>query len=128
MPINLFSLYPRPPTPRNLLEGDCTFVTLMFNQMTFLKDGPHLDATREFPPLCFYDRAHRLTLNHIRDNPAQRTLTSAGFVDSTGMTVELCVNVCNNIQKNYAGVENSEDCCKCTSRLCLQDVLQFRGC
>ncbi len=48
------SLYPRPPPHRNLIEGDFTFVTLSFNNaMRFLKAGPHLDATRRFPPLCF---------------------------------------------------------------------------
>ncbi len=62
------SLYPRPPPPRklNLLEGDFTFVTLSFNNaMYFLKSGPQSDATRGFPLLCFYDRAHRLTLTVI---------------------------------------------------------------
>ncbi|KAI9449322.1 WSC domain-containing protein [Lactarius psammicola] len=102
-----------PPTPCNLLERDSTFVTLPFNNaMCFLKDGPHLDATRRFPLLCVYGMAHWLTLNRIRDNPAQRTLTSAGFTDSTGMTVDFCANICNGRKNIYAGVENGEDCCK----------------
>ncbi len=51
------SLYLRPPPPPNLIEGDFTFVTLSFNNaMRFLKGGPHSDATREIPTLCFYNR------------------------------------------------------------------------
>src|SRR6266702_5435696 len=68
-----------------------------------------LDATRGFgfPPLCFYDnRAHCLTLNHIRDDPAQRTLTSAGFTDSTGMTASFCVNLCM-IEKIFTPVSRT---------------------
>ena len=125
---HLFSLYPRLPTPRNLLEGDFTFVTLPFNNaMRFLKHGPHSDATRGFPPLCFYDKAHRLTLNRIRDNSTQPTLTSRWNSDSKYMTVENCIAFCRSRGTIYAGVENGQDCCKCTSRRFLQGVLQFRG-
>jgi hypothetical protein len=32
------------------------------------------------------------------------------------MTVEACVNLCNGQNKVYAGVENGDECCECTSR------------
>ncbi len=120
------SLYPRPLPPPNLVEGDFTFVTMSFNNaMRFLKGGPHSDATRGFPPLFFYDRAHRLTLNRIRDDPTQPTLTSRWNSDLKYMTVENCIAFCNTRKTIFAGVENGQDCCKCTSRRFLQGVLQF---
>ena len=94
--------------------------------MRFLKGGPQLDATRGFPSLCFYDRAHRLTLYCIRDDPTKRTLTSRWNSDPEFMTVENCIWFCRIRKTIYAGVENGQDCCKDTSRRCLQGVLQFR--
>ena len=40
----------------------------------------------------------------------------SSFTDSTGMTIEICVNYCNNLHHIFAGLENGEDCCECTSR------------
>ncbi len=71
----------------------------------------------------FYDRAHCPTLNRIRDDPVDRMLTSATFTDSAHMTVESCIGFCNQRNYLYAGVENGEDCCECSSRHCL---FQFR--
>ena len=79
------------------------------------------------PPTVFYEKVHFLTLNRISDDPSFRTLTSGGFTDSTGMTVELCVNLCQNFTHIYAGVENGTDCCKCMSEHYLQGALQLRG-
>ncbi|KAH9958446.1 copper radical oxidase [Russula dissimulans] len=44
------------------------------------------------------------------DNVAARTLTSAGYTDTTNMTVENCVNFCNNQKYSYAGVEYGQEC------------------
>lgn len=51
----VYSSYPRPhiPLERLPLEMSFTYVTLpVSNVMRFLRDGLHLGATREFPPLC----------------------------------------------------------------------------
>jgi len=53
-----------------------------------------------------------LTLLRIRDNVAARTLTSAGYTDTTNMTVENCVNFCNKQNFIYAGAEFGQECCK----------------
>jgi len=44
------------------------------------------------------------------DNVAARTLTSAGYTDTTNMTVENCVNFCNKQNYIYAGVEYGQEC------------------
>ncbi|KAH9987623.1 copper radical oxidase [Russula compacta] len=44
------------------------------------------------------------------DNVASRTLTSATYTDTTDMTVENCVNFCNNQHYIYAGVEYGQEC------------------
>jgi hypothetical protein len=122
----VYRLYPRSPPPRNLLEGDFIFLTLSFNNapLCSLNNGPQPHATRGFLPLYFYDsRTNCLILNRIRDNPAQRTLTSISYSDSTGMTVEACVNFCNDHYLVLAGLANGQDCCECTSRRCLQGGL-----
>ncbi|KAH8984291.1 hypothetical protein EDB86DRAFT_2833560 [Lactarius hatsudake] len=93
------NLYPRHPLPLalNFLEVDFTFVTLSFNnamyQCFLSKDGLQLGATRGSPHCD-----HCLTFNRIRDRAAPRTpaLISAGFVDSTDMTVELFISTCIN--------------------------------
>ena len=94
--------------------------------LSFLQDGPTLNVSRWFPRLYFCDRANCLTLDRIRDSPAQRTLTSSAYSDPEGMTVEACVNFCNNHHLVVAGLENGQDCCECTPRSCLQGSLQFR--
>lgn len=71
-----------------------------------------------------FDRAHRLTLNLIRDSPAYRTLTASGFTDPQSMSVESCTSYCNGENSIYAGVENGTDCCECMSRRCPSS--QFR--
>jgi hypothetical protein len=116
------SLYPQPPPPRKLLEGDLTFVTLSFNNALFFsKTGSHLYASVGSPrSVCFYDRANCLTLYCIRDDPAQHTLTSSAFTNMTGMTVEGCIEFCLREDQIYAGLENGVDCRECTSRGCLQ--------
>ena len=53
-----------------------------------------------------------LTLVKIRDKVEARTLTSAGYVDTKTLTVENCVNFCNNQHFTYAGVEYGQECCK----------------
>ena len=55
--------------------------------------------------------ADLLTLMQIRDN-GPRTLTSDGYADAAGMTVESCVNFCNNKNFIYAGVEYGQECCR----------------
>lgn len=55
--------------------------------------------------------ADLLTLILIRDGGA-RTLTSASYTDTTNMTVENCVNFCNNQHYIYAGVEYAQECCR----------------
>ena len=58
-------------------------------------------------PLVYY---------RLRDSPAPRALTSLGYSDPTGMTVEECVGYCSNPTAHvYAGLENGTDCCKCAS-------------
>ncbi|KAF8258929.1 hypothetical protein EI94DRAFT_1707538 [Lactarius quietus] len=44
--------------------------------------------------MCFYDWAHCVTFYRIRDSPSLPALTSCGYMDSTGMTVESCDNTC----------------------------------
>ncbi|KAH8988288.1 copper radical oxidase [Lactarius hatsudake] len=39
-----------------------------------------------------------------------RALTSGGYVDATGMTVESCVNFCNGQNFIYAGIEYAQEC------------------
>ena len=48
----------------------------------------------------------------ISDNTASRTLTSAGYADTTNMTVENCVSFCNTRNYIYAGVEYGQECCE----------------
>ena len=43
---------------------------------------------------------------------ASRTLVSSRYTDTTGMTVENCVNFCKTRNFFYAGVENGQECCK----------------
>jgi len=43
-------------------------------------------------------------------NSSAPTLTSGGYTDSTGMTVEFCVQICHNLDHIFAGVENGTDC------------------
>ena len=92
------------------------------NVIRFPQDGSNNRATRRFSPPCFYDSATFLTPNPIRDEPLMRTLTSKWFTNSTGMTVELCANYCNDNSFALAGLENGQDCCECTSLRCPQGV------
>ncbi|KAI9438941.1 copper radical oxidase [Lactarius indigo] len=47
----------------------------------------------------------------IRDNvDGGRALTSGGYVDATGMTVESCVNFCDGQNFIYAGIEYAQEC------------------
>ena len=103
------SLYMR--AHHNILDWDFTLVISSFkNAMGVIQDRPHLDASREFAPLCFYDRAHCPTLERIRDNPSVRTL--GDVKDPARMTVKSCAEFCIGRHYIYAGVENGEDCCK----------------
>jgi len=44
------------------------------------------------------------------DNVGGKTLTSASYTDTVNMTVESCVNFCNNQNYIYAGVEYAQEC------------------
>ncbi|KAI0033597.1 hypothetical protein K488DRAFT_84794 [Vararia minispora EC-137] len=44
------------------------------------------------------------------DNVAARTLTSASFTNTTGMTVEACVGFCDQQSFIFAGVEFAQEC------------------
>ena len=112
----VYSLYLRL-TPRNFLEGDLTLSTNNAMLGRFLQDGSNNLATRWFPPQRFYD-GNCLTLNYIRDDPNQPTLTSTSFM-SQFMTVASCANACANLYLALAGLENGNKCCECTSRRCL---------
>jgi hypothetical protein len=79
--------------------------------LIFLRVGQSSDATRwSQRDLC--QRADLLTLIRIRDNVGARTLTSASYTDTTGMTVENCVNFCISKDTVYAGVEYAQECCE----------------
>ncbi|KAI0287168.1 copper radical oxidase [Russula brevipes] len=65
--------------------------------------GGHSDATRW--------SSHNSRESSL-DNVASRTLTSTGYTDATKMTVENCVNFCNNKNFTYAGIEYGQECCK----------------
>ncbi|KAF8260922.1 WSC domain-containing protein [Lactarius quietus] len=91
-------------------------VTVMLAIVPFISATPH--PTRE--GLHFRDPAHQRSesppsgwkvLGCYTDNPAQRMLTSGGYSDSTGMTVELCISLCKNEGINiFAGLEGGTDC------------------
>lgn len=113
-------LWRLPSPPRNTFEQDFTFQTFPFNETEshfILYHGDHLDASRRSPPLC-YGRANCMTLNRIRDNSVNHTLSDTLDSSPTGLTTEDCINHCDQIAKSYAGVENGIDCCECTSRSC----------
>ena len=92
-----------------------TYAIFVSNNGIFPRVGPRSDATRWSSHECS-KRADLLTLLQIRDNVAARTLTSAGYTNATGMTVENCVNYCNTRNFIYAGVEYGQECCE----LCFQ--------
>ena len=48
------------------------------------------------------------------DNVGSRTLSGASYINSTGMTVESCINFCSTGANAYiyAGVEYADECCQ----------------
>ncbi|KAI9449320.1 WSC domain-containing protein [Lactarius psammicola] len=50
------------------------------------------------------------SLGCYTDDPVQRTLTTLAESGSEDMSVELCVNICNNRGFSYAGPEFGVDC------------------
>jgi WSC domain len=46
------------------------------------------------------------------DTGNPRTLQSASYINTTGMTEESCVTYCKGLKYIYAGVEYSQECCK----------------
>jgi len=74
--------------------------------------GGHSDATRWSSHNSRESSLSFLTSAQTRDNVASRTLTSPGYTDATKMTVENCVNFCNNKNFTYAGIEYGQECCK----------------
>jgi len=66
--------------------------------------GPAVQQRDVLPPGWF-------PLGCYTDSPAQRTLTSRGYTDSTGMTVEQCTQTCQTQGSHiYAGLEKGTDC------------------
>jgi hypothetical protein len=47
------------------------------------------------------------------DSTALRTLSGSSYSDTSAMTIESCINYCNNGKFAYAGMEYSSQCCKC---------------
>ena len=84
--------------------------------LIFLRVGMMLDATRCYRT-SFGKRVDLLTLVQIRDNVAARTLTFATYTDTTNMTVQNCVNFCNNKHYIFSGVEYGQECCEYPSNL-----------
>lgn len=48
----------------------------------------------------------------VRDNVETRTLTGASFTNTTGMTVESCVDFCDSQSFILAGLEFAQECCQ----------------
>jgi WSC domain-containing protein len=79
--------------------------------ISLLRAGPHSDATRQLHNLSKRG-IDLLTLLKTRDSVAARTLAAVGYIDTTNMNVETCVNFCNTRNFIYAGVENGQECRK----------------
>ena len=88
-----------------------TCVTSAYSNVVFLRVGARSGATC-WSIACNRNVADLLTFKQIRDNVGGRTLTSATYADTKNMTVENCVNFCNNQHYIYSGVEYSQECCK----------------
>ena len=44
-------------------------------------------------------------------DPGPRTLASASYTNTTGMTEESCISYCSTLGYIYAGTEYSQECC-----------------
>lgn len=70
---------------------------------------PSLDALRAS---ILSQRSLRETLSaHPHSDQGARSLGSANFVNTTGMTVESCVSFCSAQNFNFAGLEFAQECC-----------------
>jgi len=83
--------------------------------LSFLAIGVRSDAIR----MTNVHRESRqpFSNNLFRDAVATRTLTSATFTNTTGMTVEACVGFCDAQSFIYAGVEFAQECCEYALRI-----------
>ena len=57
-----------------------------------------------------------MTLNRIRDSPANPALTGFWYTNSDDLKADDCVGFCNSENFIYAGVETGTDCCEYISR------------
>ncbi|KAI0294118.1 galactose oxidase [Multifurca ochricompacta] len=95
-------------------------LTALLTFLPFIRANPTQDHRRSL----HYNHFRHLPLNQrdaalpagwsslgcYTDSVAARTLTSATFTDTSNMTVENCVNFCNNRNFIYAGVEYAQEC------------------
>ncbi|KAI9457229.1 copper radical oxidase [Lactarius psammicola] len=101
------------------------FLPTFFHLATLLAVLPFIPASASDPHLrslrfnqARHHRLHQRALPQgwtsqgcYSDNVAGgRALTSAAYVDTTGMTVESCVTFCNDQNFIYAGVEYGQEC------------------
>lgn len=73
--------------------------------------GLSWDATRKYPPGSL-SNGNADILFESDGNSGGRTLDSATFTNTTGMTQEACISFCIQQDFVYAGVEFAQECCK----------------
>lgn len=50
--------------------------------------------------------------NCLVDSVSARTLSTASYTDTSGMTEEACISYCTDGGYTYAGVEFGQECCE----------------
>jgi hypothetical protein len=107
-------------------SGTVNCAISVYSNVLSLRVGARLGAT------CWFIAPNRniadlLTFKQHRDNVSGRALTSAAYTDATNMTVENCVNFCNNQHYVYAGAEYGQECCKYYSSLISAVIHKWSG-